>query len=595
MNKINFTSTMICNDLRLRKLRLDDLKDLHNNCSSDQNVAKYCSWKRSDNIFDTEKVLKQWLKKYEMDYSYIWGIESIKDNELIGTISVVEINFNDKTCEVGYAIGERWWNKGYMTKCLSFVINFLFNCTEFEKIICKAQTKNRSSISVMEKNGMILYDDNEIYYNKVTLENDRILTYMISKQMFNSVNIIKSEYNNHKFEEFMSFYDKLYIKYKKLIEKINEELLKIVLENISINNQVICRYKELLEARKQLLVEIINQCVSFFDIIKKSDVIIYLTGSYSRESQTIYSDIDINYAYENELILKMQIVEELIAYILVNLFDVEYRDRIHPMGYLPLITNYKINRSNKFAILFNSGDMIINECRKNCYDVMYENYNMPRSIENIKSYILENNSINKINEFVYNHEIVYSKSNDDILMTSIIDKDNEIINSKAFIYYFNLLIEQILKEILYETEENYKNLKYIRDFKRMYKTKPSTMLYKSFMMIRRLKMFTSNNTRLELIKINFSILKDFIDDENLINNLQESYYDYIFELNRIEYAFKCSGKTLSSHSDELLTDIILKYDDLFYNDMMNAISSKVKKMYNYLIVVLERMKVIYDE
>ena len=129
----------------------------------------------------------------------------------------------------------------------------------------------------------------------------------------------------------------------------------------------------------------------------------------------------------------------------------------------------------------------------------------------------------------------------------------------------------------------------------MYKTKPSTMLYKSFMMIRRLKMFTSNNTRLELIKINFSILKDFIDDENLINNLQESYYDYIFELNRIEYAFKCSGKTLSSHSDELLTDIILKYDDLFYNDMMNAISSKVKKMYNYLIVVLERMKVIYDE
>ena len=382
---------MICNDLRLRKLRLDDLKDLHNNCSSDQNVAKYCSWKRSDNIFDTEKVLKQWLKKYEMDYSYIWGIESIKDNELIGTISVVEINFNDKTCEVGYAIGERWWNKGYMTKCLSFVINFLFNCTEFEKIICKAQTKNRSSISVMEKNGMILYDDNEIYYNKVTLENDRILTYMISKQMFNSVNIIKSEYNNHKFEEFMSFYDKLYIKYKKLIEKINEELLKIVLENISINNQVICRYKELLEARKQLLVEIINQCVSFFDIIKKSDVIIYLTGSYSRESQTIYSDIDINYAYENELILKMQIVEELIAYILVNLFDVEYRDRIHPMGYLPLITNYKINRSNKFAILFNSGDMIINECRKNCYDVMYENYNMPRSIENIKSYILENN------------------------------------------------------------------------------------------------------------------------------------------------------------------------------------------------------------
>ena len=108
-------------------------------------------------------------------------------------------------------------------------------------------------------------------------------------------------------------------------------------------------------------------------------------------------------------------------------------------------------------------------------------------------------------------------------------------------------------------------------------------------------MFTSNNTRLELIKINFSILKDFIDDENLINNLQESYYDYIFELNRIEYAFKCSGKTLSSHSDELLTDIILKYDDLFYNDMMNAISSKVKKMYNYLIVVLERMKVIYDE
>ena len=173
MNNINFTNTIVSNDICLRKLELNDLRELYKNCSSDCDVAKYCSWKKCNNIIETKYILKKWILEYNVNYSYIWGIEILASHQLIGTISVVEKDFKKKICEVGYAIGKKWWNKGYMTKCLSFVMNFLLNYTEFSTIICKAQTKNVASINVMQKNGMIFDHFDENYYNEITYNNNR--------------------------------------------------------------------------------------------------------------------------------------------------------------------------------------------------------------------------------------------------------------------------------------------------------------------------------------------------------------------------------------------------------------------------------------
>ena len=71
-----------------------------------------------------------------------------------------------RTTEVGYAIGKKYWNRGYMTQALGAVIDFLFS-KGIHKIICSHITENAASGRVMQKCGMTPEDGvrrDELFY-----------------------------------------------------------------------------------------------------------------------------------------------------------------------------------------------------------------------------------------------------------------------------------------------------------------------------------------------------------------------------------------------------------------------------------------------
>lgn len=586
MDKINKTITIVGNGVRLRKLSINDLQMLHNNCSSDKEVAQYCAWSPSKNILETKKILDKWISKYNEEYTYIWGIEIIDTGELIGTISVVEKNIDKKICEIGYAIGKKWWNVGYATRCLSYIINFLFGYTIFETIICKAIKFNVPSIKVMQKNGMTLtYDKYPNIEDKSQTNVNELVTYQISKSDYKRFNNYDCFLNLYDFNDFNNFYDMIYKKYKNKVDTLNKKLLFIIKANKNIEKNI-SKYINLNIQRKKILCEVIKECIGFFDIISKNDVIVYLTGSYSRNNQRLYSDIDINYIYDDKIFSKMIVVEELIAYILTIIFDISYRDRVHAMGYIALTKNYKLNDSNNYIVKFSSGDIVINECRKNSIDIMYENINMPRNIECIIKYIESSNKINLLNEFVYNHEIIYSKHNSDCILENIHKEDLKIINNQAFPYYYKLFTEKICDDILYQASILNNKVNYIREFKKKYKTTPLNTISKMFMLIRRREMYKDKNTNIELIKIDFDILNKYIDSES-VKGLELNYYEYIFELNRIENVFSLSKVSLSSHTDMDMSKVSKMYKKIYNNSIDDNISKKLKKLYYNIIDILE--------
>lgn len=146
--------TLETNRLILRKLTVNDAKSMYENWATDENVIKHVSFDAHKDVDETIKVLEKWVKEYDDPFVYNWGIVLKETNELIGQISLVNCKVRHKMCEVGYALGSKWWNNGYMSEALKKVVHFLINDVGFECVEGKCFSDNKASGRVMQKAGL---------------------------------------------------------------------------------------------------------------------------------------------------------------------------------------------------------------------------------------------------------------------------------------------------------------------------------------------------------------------------------------------------------------------------------------------------------
>lgn len=137
--------------LHLRRLTAADSDEVFENWTSSERVAKYLTWAPHHSV----EVTKEWLTFQEKNNSVGWGIVLKETNQLIGNIAVVEDKSKTKTKTLGYVLGERFWNQGYMSESLTKVIDFLFETTDVNRIEAEYDTENPASGQVMKKSGMI--------------------------------------------------------------------------------------------------------------------------------------------------------------------------------------------------------------------------------------------------------------------------------------------------------------------------------------------------------------------------------------------------------------------------------------------------------
>jgi len=136
--------------LRLRKVRAEDAQAIFENWASDDEVTKYITWPTHQSIEDTNRILSIWLKEYENEPCYRYGIERKEDGVLMGMIDVVGF-FNGRPV-IGYASGRAFWNNGYMTEALRAVVKELFS-DGYETIVIEAIRENVGSNRVIQKAG----------------------------------------------------------------------------------------------------------------------------------------------------------------------------------------------------------------------------------------------------------------------------------------------------------------------------------------------------------------------------------------------------------------------------------------------------------
>ena len=148
------TKTIETDRLILRKFIPEDVGPAFQNWCSDDQVTKFLTWPTHKDVSVTEKVINDWISRYEDNTFYQWAIVYKEIGEPIGSISVVEIDEKAKKVHVGYCIGRKWWHQGITSEAFAAIIPFLFDEVKANRVEARHDSNNPNSGKVMKKCGL---------------------------------------------------------------------------------------------------------------------------------------------------------------------------------------------------------------------------------------------------------------------------------------------------------------------------------------------------------------------------------------------------------------------------------------------------------
>lgn len=140
--------------LILRRFKADDAESMFFNWANDAEVTKYLTWPSHSEIAISKFVIDSWLLLYENINNYNWTIVLKEIDEPIGSIAAVELRDDIKMVHIGYCIGQKWWNCGYMSEALTEIIRFFFEDVKVNRIESRYDPRNPKSGKVMIKCGL---------------------------------------------------------------------------------------------------------------------------------------------------------------------------------------------------------------------------------------------------------------------------------------------------------------------------------------------------------------------------------------------------------------------------------------------------------
>ena len=82
-----------------------------------------------------------------------WGIARCTDDALIGTTTLIHLDFDNRRAELGYALARDHWGKGYMHEALQAVIGYAFEVLDLRRLEADVDPRNAASIRTLERLG----------------------------------------------------------------------------------------------------------------------------------------------------------------------------------------------------------------------------------------------------------------------------------------------------------------------------------------------------------------------------------------------------------------------------------------------------------
>ncbi len=135
--------------LKLQKIEIDDIPALLK-YGNNEKIAKYVlnipyPYREPDAVFRISYVVRGFNDKSR----FVFAIILKESNELIGEISL-HIHNGKKTSELGYWLGEPYWNKGLVSEAIEAVVKFGFEKLDLDLIYGECHVENIASQKVLK-------------------------------------------------------------------------------------------------------------------------------------------------------------------------------------------------------------------------------------------------------------------------------------------------------------------------------------------------------------------------------------------------------------------------------------------------------------
>ena len=147
--------------LLLRKIHSEDAEMVYK-WMSDSKACKYECWSPHQSVDFTRGYIVEVFGEYKSELTYQWGIQLGK--ELIGSVSIVNVNDYHQKALLGYCLRKEYWSKGYMTEAVKAVLHYMLFDIGINRIEATHSINNIASGRVLEKVGMILEGHAKDYY-----------------------------------------------------------------------------------------------------------------------------------------------------------------------------------------------------------------------------------------------------------------------------------------------------------------------------------------------------------------------------------------------------------------------------------------------
>ena len=146
------TKEMETGHLLLRKFKEEDANTMYANWAGSKTITEFLEWPAHADASVTKSVLATWAKKYGDPTFYQWAIVDKSIGEVVGSISVIHSDFD--VLELGFALSEKVWHKGYVIESLKVLFDYFFNCVGVKKVWGKTDVINLRAINSMKNAGM---------------------------------------------------------------------------------------------------------------------------------------------------------------------------------------------------------------------------------------------------------------------------------------------------------------------------------------------------------------------------------------------------------------------------------------------------------
>lgn len=98
---------------------------------------------------ESDANLNKFLNPKGVPGKQVWGIDEKSSGEFIGLCALLKNDENED--EIGYRLREKHWGNGYGTEIARGLISYSFEVLKFEKITADVNTKNITSIKILDK------------------------------------------------------------------------------------------------------------------------------------------------------------------------------------------------------------------------------------------------------------------------------------------------------------------------------------------------------------------------------------------------------------------------------------------------------------